>query len=34
MALAEGLAHEVYRSPGVAPDMKQRMAGFGAGRKS
>ncbi len=33
MALAEGLAHEVYRTPGPAPDMKQRLAGFGK-RKS
>jgi len=34
MALAEGLAHEVYRTPGPASDMKQRLAGFSGKRKS
>jgi enoyl-CoA hydratase len=34
MPLAEGLAHEVYRSPGPAPDIKQRMAAFSSRRKS
>ncbi len=28
MPLAEGLAHEVYRSPGPAPDIRQRLAAF------
>jgi enoyl-CoA hydratase len=29
MPLAAGLAHEFYRSPGPAPDMRQRLAAFG-----
>jgi enoyl-CoA hydratase len=28
MSLAEGLAHEVYRSPGPAPDIRQRLGAF------
>src|SRR5579885_159129 len=28
MSLAQGLAHEVYRSPGTAPDIRQRLAAF------
>ena len=28
MSLADGLAHEHYRYPGVAPDHRERMAGF------
>jgi enoyl-CoA hydratase/carnithine racemase len=28
MSLAEGLAHEVYRHPGLAPDYRQRVAAF------
>lgn len=28
MTLREGLAHEVYRSPGVAPDIRERLAAF------
>jgi enoyl-CoA hydratase/carnithine racemase len=30
MPLAAGLAHEFYRSPGPAPDMRERLAGFGS----
>ncbi len=33
MGLMEGLAHEVYRSPGLAPDVRQRLAAFNS-RKS
>ena len=32
LPLASGLAHEVYRSPGVGPDMQERIAAF-TGRK-
>jgi enoyl-CoA hydratase len=28
MPLAEGLAHEIYRSPGMAPDVRERLAAF------
>jgi len=28
MTLSEGLAHEVYRHPGVGPDMRERIAAF------
>ncbi len=28
MALKAGLAHEVYRNPGVGPDMRERIAAF------
>ncbi len=28
MTLREGLAHEVYRSPGTAPDIRERLAAF------
>jgi hypothetical protein len=28
MPLAQGLAHEIYRSPGMAPDVRERLAGF------
>ena len=28
MTLSEGLAHEVYRHPGVGPDMRDRIAAF------
>jgi enoyl-CoA hydratase/carnithine racemase len=28
MPLAEGLAHEIYRTPGPAPDIRQRLAAF------
>jgi enoyl-CoA hydratase len=28
MPLAEGLAHEIYRSPGPSPDIRQRLAAF------
>jgi enoyl-CoA hydratase/carnithine racemase len=34
MPRAEGLAHEVYRTPGPASDMKERLAGFSGKRKS
>ena len=30
MLLAAGLAHESYRHPGNAPDMRERLSGFGA----
>lgn len=33
MTLSEGLAHEVYRSPGVAPDIRERLTSFSS-RKS
>jgi enoyl-CoA hydratase/carnithine racemase len=33
MPLEQGLAHEIYRSPGPAPDIRQRLAGFSS-RKS
>jgi enoyl-CoA hydratase len=33
MALTEGLAHEIYRSPGPAPDIRERLAAF-SNRKS
>jgi enoyl-CoA hydratase/carnithine racemase len=33
MPLAQGLAHEVYRTPGVAPDIRERLAAF-SNRKS
>ncbi|MGD0119389.1 MAG: enoyl-CoA hydratase-related protein, partial [Candidatus Binatus sp.] len=28
MPLGAGLAHEVYRNPGVGPDMRERIAAF------
>ncbi len=34
MSLEQGLAHEVYRSPGPAPDIRQRLAAFGSRKKS
>jgi enoyl-CoA hydratase len=33
LPLAAGLAHEIYRSPGVGPDMRERVAAF-TGKKS
>jgi enoyl-CoA hydratase/carnithine racemase len=33
LPLAAGLAHEIYRSPGVGPDMRERIAAF-TGKKS
>lgn len=32
MPLGAGLAHEFFRSPGAAPDLQQRLAGFGRDR--
>lgn len=33
MALGAGLAHEVYRHPGVGPDMRERIANFTSKRR-
>lgn len=33
MPLGAGLAHEVYRHPGVGPDMRERIAGFTGKRR-
>jgi enoyl-CoA hydratase/carnithine racemase len=32
MSLAEGLAHEYYRHPGMAPDVRERVARFAAAK--
>ena len=33
MPLGAGLAHEVYRHPGVGPDMRERIAAFTGKRR-
>lgn len=33
MPLAAGLAYEIYRTPGVGPDMRERFEGFMNGKR-